>query len=85
MAGKLKNKGSYMKWPFAKRSKYEEALHDIDIALEQKVKMEAVIKVIYSIVIDWQTKKVGNLRAISEIAKIFKAGSPKWINPTQLQ
>lgn len=66
-----------MKSPLVKRSKYEEALHDIDIALDQKVKMEAVIKVIYSIVIDWQTKKVGNLRAISEIAKVFQAGTPK--------
>ena len=63
-----------MKLPLVKRSTYEETLKDIDIALEQKVKMEAVIKVIHSIIIDWQTKKVGNLRAISNIAEIFIAG-----------
>ena len=63
-----------MKSPLVKRSKYEEALHNIDVALDQKVKMEEIIKHIHSIVLDWQMKKVGNLRAISLIAEIFIAG-----------
>jgi len=63
-----------VKLPLVKRSKYEEALHNIDVALDQKVKMEEIIKHIHSIAMDWQMKKVGNLRAISLIAEIFIAG-----------
>lgn len=59
------------KWPFIKRSTHEDLNNELDVALVRIEKMETIIKYVDEVCNDWQMKKVGNLRAISSIAKLF--------------
>ena len=60
-----------MKLPFVKRSEYEDLKKELDVALERIEKTETIIKYVDEVCKVWQMKKVGNLRAISTIAKLF--------------
>ena len=60
-----------MKFPFVKRTEYEDLKKELDVALEQMKKMETIIEYIDDVCTRWQVKKVGNLRAISTIVKLF--------------
>ena len=60
-----------MKFPFVKRTEYEDLKKELDVALEQMKKMETIIEYIDDVCNRWQVKKVGNLRAISTIVKLF--------------
>ena len=66
-----------MKLPFVKRSVYEDLKEKLDVALERINKTELVIKYVHDVVKDWHLKKVGNLRAISTIANLFKPKDSK--------
>ena len=53
------------------KKKYQELKKELDVALERLTKTELIIKYVDDVCKKWQLKKVGNLRAISTIVKLF--------------
>tara|TARA_R100000656_G_C3911637_1_gene121007 strand:+ start:529 stop:729 length:201 start_codon:yes stop_codon:yes gene_type:complete len=53
------------------KKKYQELKDQYDVALKQMNKMETIIEYVDEVCKAWHLKKVGNLRAISTIAKLF--------------
>ena len=66
-----------MKLPFVKRSEYDDLKKELDVALDQMKQLETALKYVNEVCKRWQMKRVGNLRAISTIAKLFNPRTAK--------
>jgi len=60
-----------IKLPFIKRSKYDLLKKEHDALIGKEKQLDRTINIIYNIVLGWRKKKMGNLKAISEISKRF--------------
>ena len=61
-----------LKLPWIKRIKYDDLKSKYDAIFSENKYADKNIKYISSVVLRWRNGKMGNLRAISEISKLFK-------------